>query len=270
MTLANFNKTMRPRVLGTLNLHEALENTELDFFVMWSSWTKMIGSASQGNYMASSAFMDAFAVHRQHLGLPAKSLTLGHILDVGIVSDHLQWQENVLRMGMYGNSEREFLQYCQVAIGPSAVTQQDSFEMGHILVGLEPTGLLINNHRYPVVDMSWHSDPRFSFLVQAFEHLSSRAAATGVRVHEDDDQEPLLTRIHRHVARSLYVAIEDIDIKKPINSYGIDSMVVAEVWNWLFDVLGANISLLNLLHPSMTVEKLAREVTFSIGTPELG
>lgn len=269
MTLTDFNKTMKPRVQGTLNVHEALGTSELDFFLMLSSWTKMIGSASQGNYMASSAFMDAFAAYRQNLGLPATSLTLGHILDVGIVSDHLQWQENVLRMGMYGNSEQEFLQYCQAAIIPPALAQQQSFEKGHLLVGLEPAGLLANNDRYPVVNMSWHPDPRFSFLLQAYEHLNSRTASTEVRVREDDDQEPLLTRIHRRMARSLYVAVQDIDVAKPITSYGIDSMVAAEVRNWLFDTLGANVSLLNLLHPSMTVEKLAREVAASVGSPDV-
>lgn len=266
MCLDDFNTTFKPRVVGTMNLHKALENAQLDFFVMWSSWTKMIGSASQSNYMASSAFMDAFAIHRRNLGLPATALTLGHILDVGIVSKHLQWQENVLRMGMYGNSEQEFLEYCQTAIEHSIATPDEafSFERGHLLAGLDPAGLLFNNERYPVVDMPWYLDPRFSFLTQAFRHLNSTGSDTVVRVGDDNTQEPLLTRIHRRVARSLYVPVEDIDLMKPINSYGIDSMVAAEIRNWLFHVLGARISLLNLLHPAMTVQKLANEVAVDL------
>ena len=86
MTLENFQATVKPRVIGTLNLHNALKDSPLDFFQMWSSWTVMFGTATQSNYLASNAFMDAFANYRQHLGLPATSLALSQILGIGIVS----------------------------------------------------------------------------------------------------------------------------------------------------------------------------------------
>lgn len=86
MTLESFYTTVRPRVLGTLNLHEALKDASLDFFMMWSSWTVMFGTATQSNYLSSNAFMDAFARHRHSLGLPATSLSLSQVLGIGIVS----------------------------------------------------------------------------------------------------------------------------------------------------------------------------------------
>ena len=86
MTLEKFHSTLRPRVIGTLNLHEALKDSPLDFFQMWSSWTVMFGTATQSNYLASSAFMDAFARHRQSQNLPATSLALSQVLGIGIVS----------------------------------------------------------------------------------------------------------------------------------------------------------------------------------------
>lgn len=86
MTLTKFKSTVNPRVVGTLNLHEALKDSPLDFFEMWSSWTAMFGTATQSNYLSSNAFMDAFARHRQSLGLPATSLALSQILGIGIVS----------------------------------------------------------------------------------------------------------------------------------------------------------------------------------------
>ncbi|KAI4256798.1 MAG: hypothetical protein LQ352_001923 [Teloschistes flavicans] len=61
-------------IQGALTLH------------MWSSWTVMFGTATQSNYLASSAFMDAFARHRHAQGLPATSLALSQILGIGIVS----------------------------------------------------------------------------------------------------------------------------------------------------------------------------------------
>jgi hypothetical protein len=86
MSLDQFNATLKSRVTGTINLHQALLKSPLDFFQMWSSWTLMFGTATQSNYLASNAFMDAFARYRHKLGLPAASLSLSQVLGIGIVS----------------------------------------------------------------------------------------------------------------------------------------------------------------------------------------
>jgi UDP-glucose 4-epimerase len=86
MSHQQFLSTVLPRVKGTMNLHRALESSDLDFFVMFSSWTTMFGTATQSNYLASSAFMDAFARYRASKNMPATSLGLSQILGVGIVS----------------------------------------------------------------------------------------------------------------------------------------------------------------------------------------
>lgn len=267
MTLEEFNKTMRPRVMGSLNLHNALLGAQLDFFITWSSWTTILGSLSQGNYMASNSFMDAFARYRQALGLPATSLSLGHMLDVGVVSYNLQYQEHLNRMGLYGNGEQEFLQYCEAAISESAANSPQashSFGRGHLLAGLEPKGLLANNQRYPVEDMGWQTSPQFSHLISAFHRLQSvadgQAGGDGITIADDDENSPLQDRIHRRVARLLFVLTDDIDSKQPIKNYGIDSMVAAELRNWLFKATGVNVTLLELLHPTMSVEALSAKV----------
>lgn len=272
MTLEDFNETMRPRVIGTINLHEVLLHAPLDFFIMWSSWTTILGSLSQGNYMASNSFMDEFARHRLMLGLPATSLSLGHMLDVGIVSSNLQYQEHLNRMGLYGNGEREFLRYCEAAISEStaavpAFKADTSFSRGHLLAGLEPRGLLAHNQRYPVADMTWYSDPRFSHLLSAFRRLESEDGQAGddIVVADDDESSPLVDRVHKRVARLLFVSTDDIERRQPIKNYGIDSMVAAELRNWLFKATGVNVTLLELLHPTMSVEALSAKVEKELG-----
>jgi len=273
MTLEDFNKTMRPRVIGTINLHNALLNSPLDFFIMWSSWTTILGSLSQGNYMASNSFMDDFARHRLSQGLPATSLSLGHILDVGIVSTNLQYQEHLNRIGLYGNGEIDFLQYCEAAISESssavsAFADDTSFSKGHLLAGLDQNGLLNNNIRYPVSEMAWYNDPRFSGLLSALHHLESSPdgqGSDGIVVSDDDENSTLVDRIHKRVARLLFVSMDDIECKQPIKNYGIDSMVAAELRNWLFKVSGINVALLDLLHPTTSVESLSRKVEQELG-----
>ena len=204
--------------------------------------------------------MDAFARHRQAQGMPATSLSLGQILDVGIVSHIPEYQENLQRMGLHGNSEEEFLSYCDAAISTTTQTSQTNltYSNGHLLAGMEPSALSLHGGKYPLHEMSWHRDPRFSHLLSAVAHSTTSSGNTIiVNVADDDPSESLLNRIHKRIGRLLYMSQEEIDVARPLNTYGIDSMVAAELRNWLFGVSGVEVSPLNMLHPSMTVEKLA-------------
>ena len=80
-----FNDVTKPCVGGTINLHNALDGQPLDFFLMWSSWTAIFGTATQSNYLATCSFMDAFARYRRSLGLPATSLDLSQIIATGAI-----------------------------------------------------------------------------------------------------------------------------------------------------------------------------------------
>ncbi|PQE21953.1 polyketide synthase protein [Rutstroemia sp. NJR-2017a WRK4] len=260
MTLEQFYGTVRPRVVGTLNLHEALKDSPLDFFQMWSSWTVMFGTATQSNYLASNAFMDNFARHRRRLGLPATSLSLSQVLGIGIVSYIPEYQQAMIRNGFYGNDEDEFLQYCEAGIRAppptSSSTVYDPLSHEHLLVGIEPAGLQEINDKYPIKDMPWSSDPRFANLVQATGMLSS-AAASGEKGGDHTDGLSAVERVRHKISRLLYVAVDEVDTETPINKYGIDSMIAAELRNWLFTKFGKDIPLLTMLAPTTTVRTLA-------------
>lgn len=58
----------------------------------------------------------------------------------------------------------------------------------------------------------------------------------------------------------LSVPLDEVDEGTAINQYGIDSMIAAELRNWLFAGFGSDVSLLNLLANTMTVRRLVEEV----------
>ncbi|CAM2008614.1 SDR family NAD(P)-dependent oxidoreductase [Acanthopleuribacter pedis] len=58
---------LAPKTLGTLNLDEASQTDDLDFFVTFSSVSAALGNPGQSDYAYANAFMDAFATHRQNL-----------------------------------------------------------------------------------------------------------------------------------------------------------------------------------------------------------
>lgn len=210
--------------------------------------------------MASNSFLDAFAQCSQRLRSPVVSLALGQILDVGIVSETPEYQTNLFQMGLHGNNEAEFLGFCETALLKAA---EDN---GYLLAGVDPTNLLQKDAAYPVEDMTWARDARFSGVLQAVQQLrldKGPSGETSVAGEGDDDHdsEPLVSRIHKRVARLLYVPADDVQVSRSINAYGIDSMVAAQLRNWLFAKFNANVSLLSLLSPAMTIERLATEIT---------
>ena len=60
-------------------MHEATLAAEanLDFFLLLSSISSVLGLFGQVNYAAANYYLDALAHYRQQLGLPATSVNLG-------------------------------------------------------------------------------------------------------------------------------------------------------------------------------------------------
>jgi FkbH-like protein len=77
LTDEQFQKVLAPKVAGTWNLHRIIGSAPLDFFVLFSSASSLLGAAGQANYALANGFLDAFAHYRQQLGLPATSINWG-------------------------------------------------------------------------------------------------------------------------------------------------------------------------------------------------
>ena len=57
-----------PKVNGARTLHDALGDTELDFFIMTSSTSGILGTPGQANYAAGNAYLDSLALYRTEHG----------------------------------------------------------------------------------------------------------------------------------------------------------------------------------------------------------
>lgn len=92
-----FARVMAPKVDGAWNLHRLTETLALDFFVLFSSASSLLGLAGQANYGAANAYLDALAYHRQAMGLPALAINWGVWAEVGSAS---QFVPRLRRMGL--------------------------------------------------------------------------------------------------------------------------------------------------------------------------
>ncbi len=66
-TKEEFREVLDPKVIGTAYLDEASKDCNLDFFVLFSSVSGVLGNVGQADYAAGNAFMDAYAAYRQSL-----------------------------------------------------------------------------------------------------------------------------------------------------------------------------------------------------------
>ncbi|KAI8316560.1 Highly reducing polyketide synthase gloL [Colletotrichum sp. SAR11_240] len=89
MTFEQWQTTVDPKVQGTWNLHNALQQHQsepLDFFFLFSSLSGLGGQIGQANYAAGNAFLDAFVQYRHSKGLACSVLDIGIMEDIGVLA----------------------------------------------------------------------------------------------------------------------------------------------------------------------------------------
>ena len=85
-TPAKLKKVLLPKVQGAWTLHNLTLDQPLDFFVLFSSATSLLGAPGQANYAAANAFLDGLAAYRRGRGLPSLSINWGAWDKVGMAA----------------------------------------------------------------------------------------------------------------------------------------------------------------------------------------
>lgn len=76
MAYENWTTSVEPKVLGSKHLNEVTAELNLDFFLMMSSVSGVLGTPGQANYAAANSYMDALTRLRQSQGKPACAIAL--------------------------------------------------------------------------------------------------------------------------------------------------------------------------------------------------
>lgn len=257
MSFTSFRAALRPKVMGTLNLHTLLSSTPLDFFIMLSSCAGIVGNDGQANYASACTFQDAFARYRTQLGLPTRSLDLGMIESAGYVSENLESLRFLTAQGFKPVKLDEFLALLNYAITQPVREVDDS----QLIVGLTgfdqdvlPTALL--NARFSYLISSSRERSLKSSKAPAPSSLqSSIQNATSVA----EIRQLITTAVIAQISKVLVVSEEDISPLRPISAYGGDSLAAVELRNWFASKLETSVGVMEILS-GKSIELLVGEV----------
>lgn len=259
MTSAEFHAAIAAKVHGTWNLHHASLKLglTLDFFTLLSSICGVAGQKGQANYSAANVFLDAFAAHRHAQGLPACSVDLGVIEDVGYVNKRDFLARRLLAQGWVPIREVFLHRILYFSI----------LQQGKAPINARSSAQLITGIPVPLPEQSpAQRDVRFS----ALRHAPGRG--TGAASKDDSDASPivklreawrsglgassaanteeLLQIVIGLACRKLMQSLgmeESMDAARPLMSYGIDSLVAVEFRNWTRTELGVEVTTLEIV-----------------------
>ena len=88
--------------IGSVILHELSLTMDLDFFIMFSSISGILGNVGQVAYAAANSFLDKLCEYRrQKLGLPALSVNWGPISGAGVLERNTDLTSVFNAIGFY-------------------------------------------------------------------------------------------------------------------------------------------------------------------------
>jgi aryl carrier-like protein len=273
MTHEAWHTAVSPKVVGTLNLHEVSKEMDLDFFVLLSSLSGIVGLPGQANYASAGTFLDAFVQHRHSMSLPASVLDLGAVEDVGFVAETLGQLTKWRASAGFGIREQEMLDAMQLAMMRS-VSESDRSPHGSAFVSSSQMALGLRS-ALPLADpsnrLSWKKDPRMAIYHNVSEMLQDSAGKDiekdGLMKHflrsakgnpaileEETGVEFLAQQIGKKLLHFQLRSEEDVDITCSLKTLGMDSLIAIEMRNWWRQTLDFDITILELLGAATMTE----------------
>ena len=223
---ARLARVMAPKVGGAWHLHQRSLRLDLDFFVLFSSMSELVGNAGQANYVAANSFLVALANFRRGLGLPALAVDWGRISDAGYVDRNLETAQRLERIGILGVPAGRATE----ALG--RLLKADTAHVGVLRMDWQAWARAAGGH-LPL---------RLAGLVEASVE-SSDAAGQGLRevvlaAAEADRPALLVEMLREQVAGVLRSSSAGLDPDRPLSELGLDSLMAIDLLHRIENAFG--------------------------------
>ncbi|KAI0006354.1 hypothetical protein F4779DRAFT_620711 [Xylariaceae sp. FL0662B] len=243
MTPERCARTLAPKVCGAWLLHQSTQNMDLDFFMMFSSISGVMGMPGLANYAAANTFLDALAHLRHAQRLPATSVAYGTWEGSGMASKLIgTTRSHLTHFGLDHLTLEEGLGlFKQAVLSTRALTVAAALELGRLQGYFKEQGGI---------------PPLLRLLLRQDSAQASQGWDLGQALSEAEPEQQagiVLNMTREVVAKALgFTHPLDVDIDRPLQDIGIDSLTAVQMRNHLATLTGLALSVnIAFLHPNL-------------------
>ena len=256
LTIEAMHSMFESKVQGAWNLHEQTKALDLDFFVLYSSISSVLGSAQLAHYSAANAFLDGLATHRLALNLPAISINGGPWESGGLVQS-TAGSEKVLNSGFLTLAPSEALQHLEQA-------------------------LLLNHSQLAIVNANWtqlkntysvhHQQPLFDLLVRSVTPTESASAPLLLNQLREMPAWNRAEALSEYISQQVCALLEmsdssTLDTNRGFFDFGMDSLMAVSLRTRLEQQLGCKL-VASTIFDFPSVERLTKYLLSLLFTEE--
>ena len=260
---SDFASILAPKVEGARSLDEIFgPQSNLNFFILLSSATCIMGNSGQAAYTASNMYNTSLAAQRRRRGMAASVIHIAELVGLGYwhrAKGDRPWDTGFLKL-----SETDLHDMLVDAIRVGQPGSGDAFE-------------LICNFRTGTAG-TWRDNPRMwhYFTPKDDKLLADRHGEDGEQHSELDgksvkellaaaeDEAAVQATFEKCFARELHSMLQidasRIDKSMPVASLGVDSLVAVQIRSWFLKEVGVEIPVLKILADNSSFTQLCRDV----------
>jgi NADPH:quinone reductase-like Zn-dependent oxidoreductase/surfactin synthase thioesterase subunit len=269
MDMQRFQRVFNPKAQGAWNLHEATlaAEADLDFFVMISSISSVMGLVGQVNYVAANFFQDSLAEYRRQQGLPATSVNLGVLGQYAGMSNSEEDVQKIVGL----------LETHGILVMPLSDVLP-KLEAALIQKPVQRMTARIDWARFRSAYPHLTRDSRFvdlmsdAALARGARPKGSNLLATLAGLEPAQQRELLEKELTTKLGLILDASPDKIDVSVSIDKLGLDWLMLTDLQIWISRLLDITLPLIKLLKgPSVTT--LAADLLTQLdnhGTDDVG
>jgi len=187
----------------------------VEYFLLASSVSGVLGSMEQSNYSAGCTFLDTLAEYRRKQGLPAISFQMGAIRGAGYL-DRNRIASKMVKIRGYRTLHIEEI----LAMMEKFFQRQLEFGDYHpVIMGANQNWNAFIGSR---------DGSRFTQLIHE-DVDSSGSGGASVKLSPEEKEK----KIKEELASILFLSIDNIATEEPMVNFGIDSLMSVELVNWI-------------------------------------